>query len=227
MNTAILIPARYNSSRFPGKPLHILDGKTMIERVAEQCSASGLPVYVLTDDSRIVECVSEKYNVIYDETPYNNGTERCAGALTHPSLDKYDFFINVQGDMPDITPEIINSVYKKMASDYRVVTAYTDIKDQTIRDDANSVKIIVTKNNVKWFGRGFRYGHHHLGIYAYSRHNLEAYGKKETEYEVTERLEQLRWFEKGLEISAVKVDFDGIEINTPEDIEKWETKNKK
>ena len=227
MNTAILIPARYNSSRFPGKPLQILGSKTMVETVAEKCSESGLPVYILTDDTRIVENVDKTYNVIYDEAPYDNGTERCMGALSNPMLDKYDFFINVQGDMPDISSEIINSVYKKMISDYRIVTAYTDIKDGPQKNDTNSVKIIVTKNNVRWFGRGFKYGYHHLGIYGYSRHNLEVYGKRQTEYENLEQLEQLRWFERGVEISAVKVDFDGVEINTPEDIKKWNAKNNK
>ena len=102
-STAILIPARYGSTRFPGKPLELLDSVPMIRRVADAARESGLPVYVLTDDQRVANCVNDAYTVLIDETDYDNGTERCAGALKQDYLDKYDTFINVQGDMPDVT----------------------------------------------------------------------------------------------------------------------------
>ena len=105
-STAILIPARYNSTRFPGKPLCMLDGVPMIKRVYDACTASKIPTYVLTDDVRIAS-VFQNTSVIIDDTDYTNGTERCAGAINIDYMKKYDQFINVQGDMPDVTTQMI------------------------------------------------------------------------------------------------------------------------
>ena len=101
-STAILIPARWGSTRYEGKPLVDLDGKPMIKRVFDECTKSGLDTFVLTDDMRIFELFGSGQCWI-DETPYNNGTERCAGAIDNGFFHKYNRFINVQGDMPDVT----------------------------------------------------------------------------------------------------------------------------
>ena len=106
-NTAIVIPARYDSTRFPGKPLCMLDGKTMIERVYERCKESGLDTYVLTDNMQIGGIFGWDVCWIDQTKRYENGTERCAGAIDGELLSKYDTFINVQGDMPDVTVEMI------------------------------------------------------------------------------------------------------------------------
>lgn len=218
--TAVLIPARYGSTRFPGKPLALLDGVPMIKRVADAAHESGLPVYVLTDNQSVANAVNKNYTVIIDNTDYANGTERCAGAIKTDFLQKYDRFINVQGDMPDITADIIKKIALNL-NYYTVVTAYTDM-DPVLRADPNAVKVIVGEQQAHWFGRGFTYGYHHLGVYGYRRYQLEQYATlPASEEENIEKLEQLRWYSKDIVLGAVKVEFNGTEINAPEDVKKW------
>ena len=228
--TAILIPARYNSTRFPGKPLVDLDGTPMIKRVYETCVSSGLPTFVLTDDMRIYELFGPRACWIDQEQEYDNGTERCAGAVSNNMFTKYcghyDQFINVQGDMPDITPDIIHSVVDCLNDGWDVATAYTKMKPELLADP-NSVKLIHNRSYAFWFGRGTNYGSHHLGVYGYTREILEYYPKEESEHEKIEKLEQLRWLDSGTTIGVTQVDFNGIEINTPEDVEKWHSLHKK
>ena len=105
-SSAILIPARYASTRFPGKPLAMLDGVSMIRRVFRTCVDSGFDTYVLTDDERIYDEIGPHCYI--DDEEYDNGTERCGGAVNKwDKLDNYDQFINVQGDMPDVTKQMI------------------------------------------------------------------------------------------------------------------------
>lgn len=215
MTTAILIPARYHSSRFPGKPLCDLGGKTMIQRVYDNCLKTGLDTFVLSDDERIAEKIGA--GTIIDKSDYNNGTERCAGAAKNLN---YDRFINVQGDMPDITSDIIHSVVNCLEDGWQVATAYTQMKKELL-SDPNSVKIIHNRSFAFWFGRGTNYGSHHLGVYGYTKLALTHYPKEESEHEKIEKLEQLRWLDNGTTIGVCRVDFDGVEINTPEDMERW------
>ena len=219
MNTAVLIPARFQSSRFPGKPLCDLGGKSMIQRVYEACAESGYPTYILTDDIRVARAVKNA-GVLIDEAPYKNGTERCAGALKQDYMEKYDKFINVQGDMPDITSDIIHSVVNCLDDGWEVATAYTQMKKELL-SDPNSVKLIHNRSYAFWFGRGTNYGSHHLGVYGYTKQALTCYPKEESEHEKIEKLEQLRWLDNGTTIGVCNVDFNGVEINTPEDMEKW------
>ena len=227
-STAILIPARYSSTRFPGKPLCDLDGKTMIERVYNTCRATGLPTYVLTDDLRIFKQFGSRACWIDQETEYANGTERCAGAVANDMFTKYcghyDQFINVQGDMPDVTLEMIEKT-KWHLQHYSVTTMFTKMKSE-LQADPNSVKIVRAGDKSLWFGRGMTgYGDHHLGIYGYTRNSLEHYPTLNvTTEEETEQLEQLRWLKAGYDIGCLSTMFDGIEINTPEDAKRWCTK---
>jgi CMP-2-keto-3-deoxyoctulosonic acid synthetase len=222
-STAILIPARYGSTRFPGKPLATLNNMPMIRVVYERCRKAGLDVYVLTDDKRIASKFSDS-QVIVDDTDYANGTERCAGALNDKRLDKYTHFINVQGDMPDINARIIETVnYGLKYAD--VVTVHTEM-DPGLKANPNTVKMVLGKNEALWFGRGFTYGEHHLGIYGYSREMLIQYPTLSiTAEELIEQLEQLRWLKNGCKIGTHPVYFNGIEINSPEDVEAWHQKN--
>lgn len=215
--TAIMIPARYGSTRFPGKPLADLAGKTMIERVYETCLESGLDTYVLTDDERVAEKIGA--GCIVDKADYANGTERCAGGTKYLP-EYYDRIINVQGDMPDITVDIISQVCDAM-NYHSLVTAYT-IMDPALRADPNTVKIVVGNQMSCWFGRGFTYGEHHLGIYGYRRFYLEQYltWPPSAEEEI-EKLEQLRWLANDMQFGSLQVEFSGVEINTPKDQEKW------
>ena len=224
MTTAILIPARYASTRFPGKPLCDLDGIPMIQRVYKACAESGIPTYILTDDVRIAS-VFKDASVIIDYKDYANGTERCAGAINIDYMQKYDKFINVQGDMPDVTQHMIENTVWHLKH-YPITTMWTDLQLGK-RHDVHQVKVITAGDKALWFGRGFTYGHHHLGIYGYRRNVLEMYSSLPvTREERNEGLEQLRWLKAGYDIGILKTVFNGIEINTPEDLEKWNDSRK-
>ena len=223
-STAILIPARYGSTRFPGKPLAKLDGVPMIKRVYDACIASKMPTYVLTDDMRIFNLFGPNKCWIEQEhvAPYTNGTARIAGAVSKwEELNKYDNFINVQGDMPNVTVDMIKSVDWHLKN-YPITTLWTDMPKE-MQDDPHTVKMIRSGDKVLWFGRGITgYGDWHLGIYGYKRNPLEFYMTYEVEQEEqVEKLEQLRWLKEGWDIGCLHTEFNGVEINTPEDINKW------
>ena len=224
MTTAILIPARYASTRYPGKPLCMLDGVPMIKRVYDACTASKLPVYVLTDDDRIADKFAPEH-VLLDPTKYDNGTERCAGAIKNTMFDKYDQFINVQGDMPDVTVEMIEKCIFSLIH-YPVSTVFAKMSEEE-QNNPNSVKMVRAGDNALWFGRGMTgYGDWHLGVYGYRKNALQMYPSMPVEKEERiEKLEQLRWLKNGWQIGCLAVQFNGIEINAPEDTKAWHKKN--
>ena len=223
-STAILIPARYHSTRFPGKPMCDLGGKPMIDHVVDMCVQTGLRTVVLTDDIRIHKHVSDKCMVFMDPSDYQNGTERCSGAIKDDWLNEFDQFINVQGDMPDVTVEMIERV-KNTVPQTGVATAWTEMK-QPLQSDPNTVKLVHNNVFAHWFGRGMTYGSQHLGIYGYTRKALSRYPLyNQSQHEDIEKLEQLRWIDNNWRIAVTRVDFDGIEINTPDDAERWNMKN--
>ena len=217
-NTAILIPARYASTRFPGKPLCNLGGLPMIKRVYEACIETGYDTYVLTDDWSISQLFNDN-NCRVENIDYQNGTERCAGAI--PLLKKYDRFINVQGDMPDVTPQIIQKTNQQL-NEYEVSTVCTLMPEEE-QNNPNTVKLVRGGGKCLWFGRGITgYGDWHLGIYGYRRETLQSYPKLiHYREEEIEKLEQLRWLKNGVQIGVIAVEWNGVEINTPEDAEKW------
>ena len=222
-SSAILIPARYNSTRYPGKPLCMLDGVPMIKRVYDACIASKIPTYVLTDSQDIYNVIGA--NCLLDHREYKNGTERCAGAIAKfDILDQYKNFINVQGDMPDVTLDMIEKT-KWHLQHYPVTTVFTDMPKE-MQNEPNSVKMVRAGDQALWFGRGMTgYGDWHLGIYGYKRNALEMYPTLQVEQEETiEQLEQLRWLKSGWQIGCLSVYFNGIEINAPEDVELWHQK---
>jgi CMP-2-keto-3-deoxyoctulosonic acid synthetase len=219
-STAILIPARYGSTRFPGKPLAELDGVPMIRRVYDACTASKIPTYVLTDDMRIYELFGPNKCWI-EQTDYDNGTERCAGAIKSSLFDKYNQFINVQGDMPDVTVEMIEKTVWHLKN-YSVTTMCAMMPKEQ-QNDPNTVKLVRASDKCLWFGRGMTgYGDWHLGIYGYKRNVLEMYPSLTgTREERIEKLEQLRWLKNGWDIGVLPCVFNGVEINTPEDVRIW------
>lgn len=223
-STAIVIPARWESTRFPGKPLAPLNGVPMIRWVYERCRKAAkeidADIYVLTDHEDI--CLRfESNEVWFDHNDYANGTERCAGFAQSKEGASYNRFINVQGDMPDVTSDIIKYVFYNL-NQYDITTAHTDM-DPTMRSDPNTVKMIEGAGKALWFGRGFtKYGKHHLGVYGYTREALLRYPTLPvTAEEDIEQLEQLRWLKNGCTIGTQSVYFKGTEINSPEDIKKW------
>jgi 3-deoxy-manno-octulosonate cytidylyltransferase (CMP-KDO synthetase) len=224
MTTAVLIPARLNSSRFPKKMLAELNGYPLIKHVFDRCWNAGYETYVLTDSEEIADILPSK-RVLMTSDNHENGTSRCMEVIDE--VLQFDRYINVQGDMPDITPEIIRSVELELQhSD--VSTAYTPM-DFNLRNDPNSVKMIHSRGRAHWFLRAsLQYGDHHLGVYGYNREAKPMYttSTKFLEEDI-EKLEQLRWIQNGVKIGVVEVEFNGIEINTPEDLEVWHKKNSK
>ena len=221
-STAILIPARYNSTRYPGKPLTMLNGKTMIQRVAETCKSSGYDTYVLTDNKTIAQAAQASGVGVYiDSHDYENGTERCAGAVRSRKFDDYDQFVNVQGDMPDVTIDMINKAIMAL-NYYPVGTVFTKMPEER-QTDPNSVKMIRAGDQALWFGRGMTgYGEWHLGVYSYKKSALSLYLDMRVEKEEhVEKLEQLRWLKNGWQIGCYSVQFKGVEINTPDDVIEW------
>jgi 3-deoxy-manno-octulosonate cytidylyltransferase (CMP-KDO synthetase) len=223
--TAILIPARYGSTRFHGKPLVRLNGTTMIRRVFEACCYKlDYDVFVLSDRNSITD-LFEPDAVYLDKTEYENGTERCAGAIKNEIFDKYDQFINVQGDMPDVTTNMIEKCISSLQH-YPVSTVFTEMPEEN-QNDPNSVKMVRAGDSALWFGRGMTgYGDWHLGVYGYRRNALEIYPNLVVEREEeVEKLEQIRWLKNGWQIGCLSVYFNGVEINTPEDVKLWQQKN--
>jgi 3-deoxy-manno-octulosonate cytidylyltransferase (CMP-KDO synthetase) len=216
-----LIPARFDSSRFPGKALALLNGTPMAKLVYDKCKESGLDTFIVSDDERICGLVE---NSVMTSASCQNGTERCAEAAAQ--LPGYDAFINVQGDMPDITTEIIHSVVAHLSKG-QIVTAYT-VMDDITRSSPNTVKLIHNESIAHWFCRvPLKYGDQHLGVYGYSRSCLLRYLELPSSIgEVTESLEQLRWLNAGYSIHVVEVNFDGVEINCPEDLVIWEARRR-
>lgn len=222
-SSVILIPARYNSTRFPGKPLAMLDGVPMIKRVYDACIASNLPTFVLTDHQEIYNYMGGG-KCIMDTADYQNGTERCAGAVASRVFDNFDQFVNVQGDMPDVTTEMIEKCLFSLKH-YSVSTVFTQMPEEE-QNNPNSVKMVCAGDNALWFGRGMTgYGDWHLGVYGYRKNALQQYPHLRVEREERiEQLEQLRWLKSGWQIGCLSVQFNGVEINSPEDVEEWHSK---
>ena len=218
MKTAILIPARYQSSRYPGKMLAEVNGKPLIRHVFDICNQTDHHVMVLTDHEDIAKQVPNF--VMTGEA--DNGTERCCDAIQGMGFSQY---VNVQGDMPDITSAMIEKCIEHL-SKYSVTTLYTTMPKEK-QNDPNTVKMIRAKDQALWFGRGMTgYGDWHLGIYGYTATALRMYKQLEIpDEEHIEKLEQLRWLKNGWQIGCLNVNFNGVEINTPEDLKEWHNKN--
>ncbi|MBN2212706.1 MAG: 3-deoxy-manno-octulosonate cytidylyltransferase [Bacteroidales bacterium] len=236
-----IIPARYASTRFPGKALAMIAGKMMIERVYEQASKSLDHVYVATDDQRIYHAVEQfGGKVVLTSADHKSGTDRCAEAIkTIESAENtgYDIVINIQGDEPFIQPAQIKKLMTCFAGPDDCIA--TLVKPFTNKDelfDPNKVKVIADKKghaiyfsravipflrNVEkqddWISNHCFYLH--IGIYAYKKDILARITKlPPSELEVAESLEQLRWIENGFRIKLDVTEYDSIGIDTPEDL---------
>ena len=236
-----IIPARYASTRFPGKPLVDIGGKTMIQRVYDQVSKVLDDVYVATDDQRIFDNVrSFDGKVIMTSDAHRSGTDRCYEAFTKLD-DWFDVVINVQGDEPFIQPEQIEVLRDCFADEETQIA--TLVKKITERDgvevlfNPNSPKVVIDKqNNALYFSRSpipYKRGsdeknwiaehdyYKHVGVYAYRSEVLsQIVQMPPSKLELAESLEQLRWLENGLKIKAGFTDVETVGIDTPEDLEK-------
>ena len=234
-----IIPARYGSSRFPGKPLAMIKGKTMIQRVCEQAWKSKLDdVVVATDDIRIADEVLKfggKY--VMTDPRHQSGTDRCCEALEILE-EQYDAVINIQGDEPFIDPQHINLLVDMISrDDTQLASLVKRIEDEEELFGSNKVKVVMDKSgnalyfsrnpipymrNVaheKWLQKGCFF--QHLGIYAYKAATLRQIATMQpTALELAESLEQLRWIENGLAIRMAIVEADSLAIDSPADLAK-------
>ena len=240
-----IIPARYNSSRFPGKPLHIIEGKSMIRRVYEQCSQSSVlsVLAVATDDVRIFDHVkSFGGNVVMTSPAHTCGTERCYETfqllLAENNLSVNDVVINIQGDEPLIDPKQIELVCSLFKSDeVQIATLIRKIDTEADLTSNTVMKVVTDKNNkALYFSRNVipfladtdeskRLSAHtyymHVGIYAYRAAILNEIVKlPQSALEKAESLEQLRWLENGYPIHVELTDIVSHSVDTPQDVEK-------
>ena len=226
-----IIPARYGSSRFPGKPLVDILGKSMIQRVYEQCKkASSLTnIIVATDDERIFNHVIEfGGKVIMTSSSHPSGTDRC-NEVVQKLEEHYDIAINIQGDEPYINPEQIDQVANLFSTkEVSIATLVKKIEDKSLISDINSPKAIFDSNGIAQnfcreitnFSTKKTY-FKHIGIYGYRTKTLSEICKlPPSKNEINERLEQLRWLDNNYLIKVCVTTHEGISVDTPEDIEK-------
>ncbi len=236
MRVIAMIPARYGATRFPGKLMADLGGKPVIVRTYQSTKATGLfdDVYVVTDNEIIKDAV-EKYNgkAIMSIKEHECGTDRIAEAVADLDID---IVVNVQGDEPFVKKEplkkVIEVFYKEDGDQIDLASLMQEITDWKDITDPNYVKVIVDQNNFAlYFSRsaipyprdksaGARY-FEHIGVYAFRKQAiLDFYNLPMLSMEATEKIECIRFLEYGKKIKMVETDFMGIEIDTPEDLEK-------
>jgi len=225
--TVGVIPARYGSTRFPGKPLADIDGKPMIQHVYERATrASELDrVIVATDDERIQEAVTAVGGeAMMTEQDHETGTDRVAEVARQVQAEHV---VNIQGDEPLIDPAVIDAVVRALQQHSpRVATPVTPIEDESVLDDPNTVKVVTdTRGRALYFSRSKIPSRgesgdvdKHIGLYGFETDFLLTYVSMESTLEGLEDLEQLRILENGYEIRTVRTDYDGPEINVESDI---------
>ncbi|HHL57656.1 MAG: 3-deoxy-manno-octulosonate cytidylyltransferase [Bacteroidetes bacterium] len=240
-----IIPARYASTRFPGKPLARIHGKSMIRRVYEQCLLAEKPdkIIVATDDERIFNHVRDfGGEVVMTGQEHPNGTSRCAEALSIIEKETgktIDFVINIQGDEPYINPAQIDKVASLLEkAPVHIATLGRKIGEKEDLFDPNVVKLVTNRDhkalyfsrqpvpyvrdaeNDQWPLKADFYKH--IGIYGYKRDVLQEIVRLSPgKLEIAERLEQLRWMEYGYDVYVDFTDFDSISVDTPDDLLKF------
>jgi 3-deoxy-manno-octulosonate cytidylyltransferase (CMP-KDO synthetase) len=239
MKVVGIIPSRYASTRFPGKPLAMIKGKTMIHRVCEQAWKSKLDaVVVATDDMRIAEEVlSFGGQYVLTDPMHRSGTDRCCEALDILET-QYDAVVNIQGDEPFIDPKEINLLVDLISrDDTQLASLVKRIDDEEELFGSNKVKVVMDKSgnalyfsrnpipfmrnldHDKWLQKGEFYKH--IGLYAYKAETLcQIAEMQSTKLEMAESLEQLRWLENGLSIRMGITPYESLSIDTQEDLEK-------
>ena len=240
MTVTGIIPARYSSTRLPGKPLVLIHGKPMIQRVYEQSKKSKLlnRVIVATDDQRIFDFVSSfGGEVMMTSDKHISGTDRLAEAV---KMINCDIVVNVQGDEPFIDPNNIDIAIEPLLKDrmLNVSTLAFKITNPLDLENENKVKVVLDKNNFAlYFSRNYipfdmehnparvwtlkdRKFYKHIGLYVYRKSFLIRFSKMKKSYlEEVEKLEQLRILENGERIKVVITKKDSVSIDTAEDIE--------
>jgi 3-deoxy-manno-octulosonate cytidylyltransferase (CMP-KDO synthetase) len=240
MKFTAIIPARYASTRFPGKPLAMLGGKTVIERVYQQVSSVFDEVCVATDDDRILQAVEAFGGKAVMTSPnHRSGTDRLQEAVEKTGTTA-DVVVNVQGDEPFIHPSQLRSLCQCFDNPAtQIATLGKRFSDMEAVDSPNSPKIVVDNQGfalyfsrsvipfVRGVDHGEWLGHYpflkHIGLYAYRREVLrEVTLLPPSSLEVAESLEQLRWLQNGYRIRVAETDIETVGIDTPEDLARAE-----
>ena len=235
-----IIPARFASTRFPGKPLALIAGKSLIQRVVEQCQQAGslAEVVVATDDQRIYDAARKFCRVEMTRADHPSGSDRIAEVAGKIPCDAV---VNIQGDEPLIDPAVVDAVAGALAQN-EMSTAATPIKSAADYDNPNVVKVVVnTAGRALYFSRrtipylraaagrpaaeqmtAFPFLKH-LGIYGFRRETLLRLVKfPVSPLEDAEKLEQLRALDHGIGIAVLKVNYDSVGVDLPEDVAKVE-----
>ncbi len=227
-----VIPARYQSSRFPGKPLADINGKPMIWWVYQQVKEVRMfeAVYVATDSIQIYEvCVKNNINVMLTADSHQTGTDRLSEVAQKVPAD---FYVNIQGDEPLIEPETIEAVinYKISNPEVEIINTTAPLSEENVLIDT-IVKVVSTKTGDLIYlsrspipypknGQSIQY-YRHLGLYGISKKALLFFGSSRRSFvEKIEDIEMLRFLENGYKIKVIKVESDSIGVDRPEDIEK-------
>jgi 3-deoxy-manno-octulosonate cytidylyltransferase (CMP-KDO synthetase) len=238
-----VIPARYQSTRFPGKPLVLINDVPMIVMVYRQASlCKQLDHIIVATDSEKIQDVLESYGIPYMMTSKHHltGTDRCIEVAQQ--LHGFDIVLNIQGDEPFIQPEQLNLVIDTFQNkNVEIATLIKKIENEDELHNPNIVKVVKSKDNraLYFSGNPIPFGRNivkeewhfsfdyfkHIGIYAFKIDViLEIKHMKPTNLENAESLEQLRWLENGLQIYVNETNFETIGIDTPEDLMKINTK---
>lgn len=229
-----VIPARYGSTRFPGKPLAELLGKPMIQHVYERASGATTldELVVATDDCRIFNAVKCFGGQVIMTTEHPTGTDRIAEIAENSDAD---IFVNVQGDEPLIQRAMIDEAVEPVLCDSSIdmSTLVHRIHSEAEYLDHNVVKVVVDRSGFamyfsrspvpyRWNGDGVFYKH--IGLYVYPRHALQQFARLEpSPLETCEHLEQLRFLENGYKIKIIETEYESIGVDTPADLEKVKT----
>ena len=242
MKIAVIIPARYDSTRFPGKPLALFNGKPMIQQVYERASSSDIVtnIAVATDDQRIFDVVCGfGGKAVITGKENRSGTDRVAEAAEKIGLDQDDIVVNIQGDQPKVHPRHLLDVINpfKIEPDtamstlaFKIVNKdeITNPKDCKVTFDSTGYALYFSRSPIPCARDAdtifdtFK----HLGIYAYTRQFLETFRNlPEGRLEAIEKLEQLRVIEYGYQIKVAITEFDSPEVDLPEDIPRIEKFN--
>ena len=234
MKIGAIIPARYNSSRFPGKPLIKISGISMIERVYNQVLKSKkFPEIIVATDSQLIETEVNRFNgkAVMTSSGCNSGTERIWEVMQTVDLDAV---INIQGDEPLISAGLIADVADKLQTGrYPVLTASFFNSSYPDFISVNVVKVIVSSDGrALYFSRSpvpyarpdkFTGFDQHVGIYGYTRDSLKLFHSfQPSKLERAEMLEQLRFLDNGIDIHVIRTDYKSIGVDTPDDVKKIE-----
>jgi len=235
MKITAFIPARYQSSRFPGKPLALIAGKPMIQHTYERALACSelSDVYVATDDNRIAECVRQfGGKALMTATAHASGTDRIAEAALKVGLDDEDLVVNIQGDQPSFQPSVVSDLVRPMIEDTGLPMStlkYRMAQTEEI-ENPNHVKVVTDRAGFAiYFSRcAIPYcrdqvpdGVHfkHLGFYCFRMAFLIRFTALEPgTLESLEKLEQLRALEHGYKIKVPETLFDSVEVDVPHDV---------